>query len=123
MLNEYRLLIFHIQCLHQDSNLGSPGFNRLLCHLSYRSLLRTPGEIRTPNLLILSQTPLPVRLRGHCEWWPLANVFAGQQLNAHLPLCRSHHRRGPTRTRTPRLLLAKQPLYQMSYEPVNEVFK
>lgn len=27
---------------------------------------RTLGGTRTPNLLILSQTPLPIRLRGHC---------------------------------------------------------
>jgi hypothetical protein len=30
----------------------------------------TPGGIRTPNLLILSQTPLPVRLPGHFATLP-----------------------------------------------------
>jgi hypothetical protein len=61
--------------------------------------LRAPRGIRTPNLLILSQTSLPVRLPRH------------------------YLLRGDTRTRTPRLLRAKQLLYQMSYTPIDEVFK
>lgn len=29
----------------------------------------TPPRIRTENLLILSQAPLPVGPEGHCKWW------------------------------------------------------
>lgn len=46
--------------------------------------MRTPGEIRTPNLQILSLTPLPFRLRGLVfsyvfPWLPLAVVTAVQR--------------------------------------------
>jgi hypothetical protein len=47
------------------------------CFEGNRSLLRTrqdgdPGEIRTHNILGLSQTPLPVGLRGRDLWSPIS---------------------------------------------------
>jgi hypothetical protein len=52
-----------VTCLHQESNLGSPGFNRLLYQLSYRDLL--DGEGNTSGAVTRSCRISPVVTRPY----------------------------------------------------------
>lgn len=55
---------------------------QMLSQLSYRPIIiGTHGGSRTPKILILSQTPMPIRLRGHLYSWyrhPASNRDAFQ---------------------------------------------
>lgn len=59
-----------LRALRLDQSLASAVRQQILSHdVSFvRWLWRAPPRIRTENLLILSQTPLPVGLEGHCPF-------------------------------------------------------
>ena len=94
-----------------------------LSQLSYRPIcFGTHGGIRTPKILILSQTPMPVRLRGHLCLVPPPGVEPGRPRGhrclrpACLPFPAWRYDYGAdSGVRSRGLDLGKVALYQLSY--------